>query len=100
MFQAGTIRELAYGRRTVDMEAAKAGIRMQRRMLSGELQRAEREKEAQKKKLRRVKAWWYTRRQWRSMRVGNRIGKISPHYHGATCFVEFPDGDCAYVSRW
>lgn len=99
MFTAGSLGDAvrASGSRPVNLEVAKVNIRRQRRILSGEFQKAEAEAEQAKKKLRAAKAWWRTRRSWKTIRVGNRIGKINPRLSSyRERFVEFPNGDSGW----
>ncbi|MCX6718760.1 MAG: hypothetical protein NTZ38_00025 [Candidatus Taylorbacteria bacterium] len=74
----------------VDMAAAKAVIRQNRQIrLSGPQQIR-----AAKNKARQLKNWWNYRRFWKSVRIGNRSGKLHPDHRNR---VEFPDGSIEWL---
>lgn len=77
----------------MDMKTAKENIRRRREIFSGEFQRKEEEKLKEKARDLKIKNWWKHRESWKSARIGNRVGKISPSQDGFwRQRVEFPDG--------
>ncbi len=95
MFRAGSLGDIAkeMGSKKVDMEAAKLLIRRHR---SGEDKREIQEKE----KAKRQKAWWKYREGWKSVQVGDKLGKMHPDYEGRLDQrIEFPDGTMEFVKN-
>jgi len=81
----------------VDVTAARATVRHNRRVrkltergLNPEVVRFREEQKA-----RILKSWWYTRRNWKSVKVGNRLGKQKM----SRLAIEFPDGTTV-MPRW
>lgn len=90
LFQANSLGSIQQPTEKVDMGTAKAAVRYNRRVRSGEI----RQEMAVKAKVRRLKSWWKYRQNWRSARVGDRSGKQHPHIRGR---VEFPDGTVGWL---
>lgn len=78
------------------MKAAKAAVRHNRKIHSDGYWKAQEQAEREKKKAMAVKAWWRHRRTWKSVRIGNRVGKLCPGY-GWRGWVEFPDGSQQWI---
>ena len=88
----GSIQEA----KPIDMEAAKAAVRHNRKVHTHEYWEAKEKADRERKKANATKDWWHRRRSWKSVRVGNRIGKLYPRYEWRG-WVEFPDGTQQWV---
>ncbi len=96
LFSAESLGKVIGPIKPVDMLASKVAIRRRRKMISGvELPEVRRRKEVEK--LRRVSAWWKYRKNWISVKVGDRVGKLNPR-NRSSGFVEFSDGTCVWVN--
>jgi hypothetical protein len=88
LFQAGSLAS-AQGN-LVDMKAAKAAVRFNRQVHSGDIRR----QQIIKATAHRRKQWWKYRHHWKMVAINGFAGKLHPHISGR---VEFPNGDIRWV---